>query len=371
MPVGINGEAHERLLKADKTILTTEEAMKRERRELHVGIVNMMPDAVVKETVTHFFLPIHHASGGTIVIPHLIDVEGIERNADAREYVNANYITFDQAQEEGLDGLIITGANIADPDLKKAAFYDPLKKIIDWAESNEGPTSTIYSCLASHAYMQIKHEQPRQKLPEKKWGVYEHKVRNENHPLTQGMDTVFDIPHSRWNQITEQQYIDAGMKVLVASKDAGVHMATSSDGLRSILWQGHPEYRTNSLLKEWKRDFGNALLKRLNGERADLPPYPHNYFRDESHDLIENFREKALSGHFDTQLKTDGKLKIPAETERQIEENIPNRWSSSRRALLSNWLAAIMDKTHFDRKKPFMDDVDPNDVFGLNNKEPL
>lgn len=373
MPVGINpGEAFNRLNKADPSILTTEEALARQRRPLHIGIVNMMPDAVLKDTVMHFFLPLHHASGGTIVIPHQIAIDGIERSEEAKQYEQENCITFDQAREEGLDGLIVTGANVPNVPLKDTAFYSQIANVIDWAESDEGPTSTIYSCLASHAYMDIKHQISREKLPEKQWGVFEHRVRNENHPLTIGMDTVFDIPHSRWNNIPESKFVDAGLRILVASKEAGVHMATSEDGLRSIFWQGHPEYRTNSLLKEWKRDFGDAIVKRLNGERVEsLPPFPKNYFKGESESQIEALREKILLGHFDAQIKKSGKLYIPPETEKQIEENIPNRWSSSRRALLGDWLAAIIDKTNYNRKKPFMDGVDPKDVFGLNHKEPL
>lgn len=372
MPVALPlGEAFNRLRKADPTILTTDDALLRQRRAMHVGIVNGMPDAVMKDTVMHFFLPLHHASGSTIIIPHQIRLEGLDRGEEAQQYEQDNAISLEYAQETGLDALFVTGSNIPNMPLKDTKFYPQMEKIINWAESAEGPTSTIYSCLASHAYMQIKHEIPRQLLSAKQWGVFEHRVKNENHPLTIGMDTVFDIPHSRWNGISEDKFIDAGMSVLVSSEDAGVHMATSRDGLRSILWQGHPEYRTNSLMKEWKRDFGNAIVARLKGERVEsLPPFPENYFRGKSKDLIETFREKVLLGHFDDQIKKSGKLYMPEETERQIEANIPNRWSSSRRAMLGNWLAAIMDKTNFDRKKPFMEGVDPDDVFGLNRHEP-
>jgi len=31
----------------------------------------------------------------------------------------------------------------------------------------------------------------------------------------------------------------------------GVHLATSADGLRVVFFQGHPEYDTVSLLKEY------------------------------------------------------------------------------------------------------------------------
>mgnify|MGYP003675035396 CR=1 FL=1 len=367
MPVASpKGDYLNRMKKIDPTVICVDEALTRTIRELHIGIVNMMPDAALKKTETQFTLPLHYASSGLQIIPHFISLEGIERGQEEQDYVDKNYITFDQAKADGMDGLIITGANIADPDLRKAAFFEPLRGVIDWAESDEGPTSTLYSCLASHAYMLIKHEEQRTPLNTKRWGVYEHKVHNETHPLTHGMDTVFDIPHSRWNQINEDQFTKHGMHVLVSSADAGVHMATSPDGLRSILWQGHPEYNTKTLLDEWQRDLGLTTAMRATAKPIPLPPLPENYFKGRSLEIATKFNEQAGAGH---NLDDKNIARMPSDTYKEIQEHIPNRWSSSKRALLGNWVAAILDKTHENRGKPFMDSVNQDDVFGLNTPQ--
>lgn len=366
MPIAAKKSPYlDRLQGIDPTVICVDEAVKRSVRELHIGIINMMPDSALRKTEEQFTLPLHYASGGLQIVPHFIALDGVERQNTTQQYVEDNYITFDQAKDEGLDGLIITGANFAGQSLKEAPFYNPLKAVIDWAESENGPTSTLYSCMASHAYMSIKYDEERERLPEKRWGVFEHKVRNERHPLTHGMDTVFDIPHSRWNQVNENQFRAHNMPVLVASDEAGVHMATSPDGLRAILWQGHPEYNTNTLLTEWQRDFGTQAAKRLNGETVKLPPFPQGYLTDKTKPLLEEFREKVLSGHFDNALRSEQGLKLPKDTYKEVLDNTPNRWSSSRRALLSNWVAAILDKTHEQRGKPFMDGVDRDNVFNL------
>jgi len=75
------------------------------------------------------------------------------------------------------------------------------------------------------------------------------------------INTRFDVPHSRWNKVTPQQFRDAGLHILVES-EIGVHLATSHDGISFIFFQGHQEYDTVSLLKEYKRD----LLLYASGE---------------------------------------------------------------------------------------------------------
>ena len=69
-----------------------------------------------------------------------------------------------------------------------------------------------------------------------------------------GVNTRFDVPHSRFNAVTPQQFAEAGLNVLVESDEIGVHLAASDDGLRLVFFQGHPEYDANSLLKEYKRE---------------------------------------------------------------------------------------------------------------------
>ncbi len=378
MPVALRkGDIYDRLSKIDPTIITIDEVVEQAVRELtlHVGIVNIMPDAALFATERQFVMPLHYAASGIKIIPHFISLDGVERDDGSKKqgdinykkYVEENYITFDKAKEDGLDALIISGANFIGSDLRTADFYNPLAEVIEWSGSDKGTTSALHSCLASHAYMSIVHNITREKMPEKLWGVYGHEVKDENHPLTRGMDSFFYIPHSRWNKITEQQFQDAGMNILIDSKKAGVHMATSPDGLRSVLWQGHPEYEKISLLLEWTRDLGLTQDRRLNGEPIDLSPFPHKYLRKEGASLAEEHRKKVEQGEYYNQIK---KGTLPPATRNKIAEHTPNRWTSSYRALMSNWVAAVYDKTHIDRHKPFEDGVNPDDVFNLNDDEP-
>lgn len=59
----------------------------------------------------------------------------------------------------------------------------------------------------------------------------------KNHPLVSGVNTRFDVPHSRFNQVDLEQFESAGLKVLANSDEAGVHLAVSDDGFRMIFFR--------------------------------------------------------------------------------------------------------------------------------------
>jgi homoserine O-succinyltransferase len=157
--------------------------------------------------------------------------------------------------------------------------------------------------------------------------------------------------------VTRQQLEAAGLKILVESRVAGVHLAVSSDLFRMVYFQGHPEYDIHSLLKEYKRE----VLRYLNGERADEPPYPENYFSPEAAAIAERFMDTALSAR---------KRGLPPSEfpEARILPHLDNTWGDTGKAIVNNWLGLVYKLTHLDRKKLFMDHVDPNDPLNLRNR---
>ena len=76
------------------------------------------------------------------------------------------------------------------------------------------------------------------------------------------------------------------MKVLATTDDDDVHLATSPDGFRTVFFQGHPEYDTVSLLKEYKRDVNLYIA----GELEQYPPMPDNYFSDFSAAVFREYQ---------------------------------------------------------------------------------
>ena len=57
-------------------------------------------------------------------------------------------VHFNEVDEgAGLDALIITGANVANPRLEEEAFWEPLIEVVEWAWDNV--TSTLCSMILS------------------------------------------------------------------------------------------------------------------------------------------------------------------------------------------------------------------------------
>ena len=267
------------------------------------------------------------------------------RSDATQAYITQHYEDIATIYADGLDALIITGANVANPRLEQEPFYRPLTEVIGWA--NQNVTSVLCSCLSTHALMKFLHQIDRVPLPRKQWGVYSHRVVAPQHPLLRGINTRFDVPHSRYNAITRAQFEEAGLSILIESAEAGVHAAVSDDQFRRIYFQGHPEYDANSLLKEYKRE----VLRHFNGE-GDLPPFPEHYVSPEAATVITRHLETSHRAH------TTG-APLPEFPEADVAAFLDNTWADTARAIFDNWLGLVYQLTNLDRRRPFMDGIDP------------
>ena len=341
----------ERLRNRGQEVLTLSRALKQDIRELHIGLLNMMPDAALEITERQFMRLVGNSNQIAQFYVHVFSVPGLERSPETLAYIDEFYTTFEEVQAEGLDALIITGANVANPSLDQESFWQPLTEVIEWARVNV--TSTLCSCLSTHALMKYFYQIDRVKRETKKWGVYEHRVTQPNHPLLREINTRFDVPHSRWNSITKAQIEAAGLTVLIQGFDGEVHMAVSPDQLRIVYFQGHPEYDMNSLLKEYKRD----LLGYFNGKNPQ-PPYPENYFPIEAREIAERFIAEA-------QLALENGADLPEFPEEQFLPWLDNTWGDTARAIFNNWLGSVYQVTSVVRNVPFDESVDPQDPLGV------
>jgi homoserine O-succinyltransferase len=279
-------------------------------------------------------------------------VPGLARSEEARAHIDAYYADFEDLQAAGLDALIISGANVTNPALDLEPFWEPLGRVVAWAAGHV--TSVLCSCLATHALVKHLYGIDRVGLPRKLWGVYRHRVSDRKHPLTQDVNTAFDAPHSRWNDIPRAAWDAAGLRVLAESGRAGVHLASSADGFRIVYFQGHPEYDRNSLLKEYRREVDRYLT----GELEAPPPYPENYLTPESVERAEAYLHEAMSS------RTHGRP-LPEFPEEAFDPDLENTWGDTGSALFNNWLGLVYQLTGLDRQQPFMEGVDPDDPLGF------
>ena len=343
-----------RLREDGENVIESGRAMHQDIRELHIGLLNMMPDAALAATERQFFRLVGGSNQIAQFYMHPFTINELERGQQASEHVEKYYEKFADIKQAGLDALIITGANVTQPDLAMEPFWDPLIEVIDWAYDNVA--SVLCSCLATHAVLQFRHGQKRRRLPQKRWGVFHHKVTNRTHPLVSDVNTLFDVPHSRYNEVGRDQFDQAGLHVLVESKEAGVHLAVSEDLFRIVYFQGHPEYDLVSLLKEYKRE----VMRFANGSCADYPPFPEYYFGRKVQAVLNEYRAQLLQA-------LDQNIEIPELPETLIASWIDNTWHDTAEAIINNWIGKVYQVTNNDRQQLFMEGVDPKDPLGIKS----
>lgn len=295
--------------------------------DLHVGLLNLMPDAALAATDRQFIRLVSGYADDANLYIHPFTLAAGHRGLEAQAYVSNHYATFDDIRAGTLDALIITGANPAHFELSDEAFWPDLTQVIDWAD--DSVHSVLCSCLATHAVLEHQGVLKRSKLDEKRWGVYQHLDQVGSSPLLDGVDGPVESPHSHWFDMTQDELEDAGVAVLLVSPEAGVHMATSADGISYVFFQGHPEYDDISLLKEYKREIGRFF----NGER-DYPDPPEHYFDDSVADALNAYRkdvEAALAAGED----------IPEMPEADLMDRGRPDWFKQGQQIYSNWLGEV------------------------------
>lgn len=344
----------ERLRQGGHEVLSLDRAVHQDIRELHIGFLNMMPDAALQATERQFIRLVGGCNRIAQFYVYPFSLPGLEREAETLSYIDRYYAHFGDLRQTGLDALIITGANVANPELESEPFWEPLMEVVDWARENVA--STLCSCLATHAVLKRFFAIERQPLPSKRWGVYSHRVTVPHHPLLRDINTRFDVPHSRYNDISREQFEAAGLTVLAESEEGGVHMAVSPDQFRAIFFQGHPEYDRNSLLKEYKRE----VLRYARGELAEPPPCPEHYFSARA-------KESAARFATDARRASEQGLPLPEYLEREIEPELDNTWGDTAKAIINNWLGLVYQLTNLDRRKQYMGGVDPHDPLALRS----
>lgn len=338
----------DRLRKAGQEVLDVERARHQDIRELHIGLLNLMPDAALEATERQFMRLLGASSRIVQLYVHPFTVPGLARGTGAQAHIDRYYENFEQIQQGGLDGLIITGANVTQPDLAKEAFYEPMCEVFDWASKNVA--SVLCSCLASHALWQHQYGVKRRHLGQKRWGVFEHHVTTRSHPLVSNINTRFYAPHSRFNDVDADSLEQAGARVLVKTAEGETLLAVSDDGFSAVYLQGHPEYDAMSLAKEYKREVQRFFQDEIDA----MPPFPVNYLNLRSEALLQ-FHSAGVTG-----AKKLGKP-LPDFPEAQLAMLLDNTWVDTGKAIFNNWLGLIYQTTHLDRCQRYMEHVSAKD----------
>ncbi|MBZ0217079.1 MAG: homoserine O-succinyltransferase, partial [Fimbriimonadaceae bacterium] len=259
--------------------------------------LNLMPDKIRTET------QIARLVGATplqVELSLMRITDHTPKNTPA-EHMLAFYQSFEDIREEKFDGFIITGAPIELLDFEDVTYWDELKRIFDWVQTNVH--STLSVCWGAQAALHHYHGVPKHTLAQKAFGVYRHDNLKPASPYLRGFSDNFSIPVSRWTEVRKQDLPqDKSLEVLMESQEAGLCLV--DDPVRRTLYMfNHIEYDSSTLGEEYWRDRTSESPIQL----------PENYYPD------------------------DDPQKTPE-----------NRWRSQAHLLFGNWINQVYQTTPFD-----------------------
>lgn len=291
---------------------------------INVALINNMPDAALEDTETQFLELLETASGDIPVHVKLYSLPGIPRGERGQQHLRNHYLDLDDLWNREFDGVIMTGTEPRHADLRKEPYWNALTSVLDWAEHNT--VSTVLSCLAAHAGVLYSDGIPRYAHDDKQFGVFESK-KICDHAITRSIPDFMCTPHSRWNEVRENDLLSSGYVVLAKSAEAGVDLFVKKRSKSLFVhFQGHPEYGARTLLKEYRRD----IKRFLRGERKNYPSMPQGYFDASATKLLNAFREMAL-----TQPREELLTAFP---EDDVAGTLIRAWHSSATSVYRNWL---------------------------------
>lgn len=294
------------------------------RRNLNVALINNMPDSALESTERQFAELLAAASSDLLVRLRLYSLPDVPRSPSARHYIENNYSPLDSLWDSRPDGLIVTGTEPSAAELRDEPYWSGLTEIVDWAQ--HATISTIWSCLAAHAAVLHMDGIRRRRLAAKRSGIFEC-ANISTDPLAAGLPKRFSVPHSRLNGLDQSELTVGGYTTLSISESAGVDTFIKKARSTFVFFQGHLEYETDTLFREYRRD----VARFLKGEREEYPAMPEQYFSSDMQRCLSAFRDRALAD------RREGLIAdFPS-----VKENLSNTWRAAATQLYRNWLATL------------------------------
>ncbi len=317
---------------------------------LRLGLINNMPEAAFEATEQQFVSLLGAAAselgeGDSGARPIMLELFALPGMAPATRcgsrYAGAEALWAKRLDEpdglHGLDGLIITGREPLSADLRDEPYWPSFAAVVDWAR--EHTRSTVFSCLAAHAAVLHADSIERRRRPGKHFGVFACEPVAA-HPLLAGLPSTLSVPHSRWNGLAAHELAAHGYQVLTATRDGGslhteVDLFVKDTGHSLFVYlQGHPEYSTDTLLREYRRD----AVRFVRGQLPAWPGTPHGYFLQTTDVALAALRLDAEA----TVAQPGAPARLLARLAAILDAaEPPNTWRPTAERFYRNWLSML------------------------------
>ena len=267
-------------------LIRNKEAIRQDIRPLRIALLNLMPQKVKTETQIARVLA---SSPLQIEMTLIAPTDYVPKNT-SREHMIDFYKPFDDIRDQKYDGLIVTGAPIEKMSFEDVDYWEELEQIFDWSLKNVHSLFTL--CWGAQAALQHFYGIPKYMLPEKRFGIFTHRVKDHTSLLTRGMNDEMPVPVSRHTENRREDF-DAfpHLEVVAESEEAGLCLIHDTK-LRHVHMFNHLEYDSHTLGDEYKRDLdkGDAIQMPVHYYPDDNPDaQPVNTWRANAHLLFGNW----------------------------------------------------------------------------------
>jgi homoserine O-succinyltransferase len=124
---------------------------------------------------------------------------------------------------------------------------------------------------------------------------------------------------------------DASYSIVSHSPLTGANVFSLQRNSFMVFHQGHPEYDSDTLLREYRRD----VMRFLSGTQANYPTIPKGYFSDSATQRLMTFKDEAIA------LRSPALAsRFPFEAEAR---ELKHTWKPASTVLYENWLSYIAD----------------------------
>ncbi len=267
-------------------VMSDRQAARQDIRPLRIGLLNLMPKKIQTENQ---FARLIGATPLQIEL-HLIRMSEHQTKNTAAAHMEEFYRPFQEVKGEKFDGLIITGAPIEHLAFEDVTYWDELREVMDWTQTNVH--STFGVCWGGMAMINHFHGVAKHMLPAKAFGCYRHTNLDPQSPYLRGFSDDCVIPVSRWTEMRQDE-IDAAqnLRTLLGSREVGPCLVEDPDH-RALYIFNHFEYDRDTLKQEYDRDVenGTPINVPLNYYPGDDPAQmPLNRWRSHAHLLYGNW----------------------------------------------------------------------------------
>jgi homoserine O-succinyltransferase len=291
---------------------------------LTLGLINNMGPSGFGGTERQFLSLLEAASPGIDIRLRLYMFSGDQAGMEL-----GRYQSIDALYRSDLDGLLVTGREPATRNLRDEFYWRDLTATVDWAR--EHTHSTVWSCLAAHAAVLHLDGIGRRRSAQKQFGIFACTPAT-SHPLG-NVPASFKVPHSRWNGLDGGELEARGYTILSCTAEGEVDTFIKQDQSAFVFFQGHPEYETDTLLREYRRD----LARYFRGESAACPPAPRNYL---SGVTLEALAPLCAAAEYSSGSEVLTGLYSVLE-----RAQVENTWTASAVSFYRGWLQYLLERS--------------------------